>query len=96
LKENKLFNFYSNKEDDVQIWDVIPGKQAYPLSILNSIEKQNLCNILKIANKSSAHLTLNFATDEEFASLIPGRRLVFRMVTEYVDNLNKSCLWWIE
>ncbi|WP_148041900.1 hypothetical protein [Hanamia caeni] len=96
LKENKLVNFYSNKEDDVQIWDVIPGKQAYPLSILNSIEKQNLCNILKIANKSSAHLTLNFATDEEFASLIPGRRLVFRMVTEYVDNLNKSCLGWIE
>ena len=56
-KGNKLINFYSNKEDDVQIWHIIPGKQAYPLSKLNTIEKQNLCNILKIANKSSAHLT---------------------------------------
>ena len=79
-----------------RVWDVIPGKQAYPLSTLNTIEQQDLCNILKIANKSSAHLTSNFATDGEFASLVPGRGLVFRMVIEYVDNLNKTSLWWIQ
>ena len=101
LKKNKLINFDIKKfdikkEDDVYVWGVIPGKQAYPLSKLNKIEQKDLCNILKIANKSSAHLTSNFSTDEEFDSLISGRKLVFRMVTEYVDNLDKTLLWWID
>ena len=96
LKENQLINFHSTKDDDVQIWDVIPGKKEYSLSTLNEIEQKYLCNTLKVANKSSAHLTSDFSTKEEFTSLIPARLLVFKMVTEYVDKLDKTSLWWRE
>jgi hypothetical protein len=96
LKENQLINFHSTKGDDVQVWDVIPSKKEYPLSALNKTEQQHLCNILKVANKSSAHLTSVFSTKEEFTSLIPARLLVFKMVTEYVDKLDKTSLWWRE
>jgi len=94
LRGNKLEYFVSKVDEDVQIWDVIPGKQPYPLSELNPIQQQHLCNIIKIANKASAHMTTKFSSSEEFESLIPGRELLYQMVTNYVDNLDQSNLWW--
>lgn len=95
LRANKLEYFVSKIEEDVQIWNVIPGKQPYPLSKLSSVEQQHLCNIIKIANKASAHMTTKFSSSDEFDSLIPGRELLFKMVTEYVDNLDRTNLWWL-
>lgn len=90
LRNNKLEYFVSKIDEDVQIWDVIPNKQPYPLSHLNPLEQKNLCNIIKIANNASAHMTTKFSTSEEFDSLIPGRKLLFKMVLDYVDNLDKK------
>jgi hypothetical protein len=61
---------------------------------LTAAEKEHLCNIIKVANKASAHLTRKYSTAEELKSLEPGRELIYQMVTSYVDGLDKSQLWW--
>lgn len=94
-KNDKLQYFASKIDEDVQIWDVIPGKQPYPLTKLNDLEQKHLCNIIKIANKASAHMTTKFSTKEELDSLEPGREILFNMVLEYVDNLERKELWWL-
>ncbi|NQU86511.1 MAG: hypothetical protein HQ541_12190 [Mariniphaga sp.] len=92
---NQLEYFVSKMNEDVQVWDVIPGKPPYPISNLKNHEKQHLCNLIKMANKATAHMTTKYSTDEEFESLEPGRELIFNMVLEYVDNINTTNLWWL-
>ena len=93
-RNNSLEYFVSKMGEDVQIWDVVLGKPPYPLSELTAYEKEHLCNIIKVANKASAHLTRKYSTTEELNSLAPGRKLIYKMVTSYVDGLDKSKLWW--
>lgn len=95
FRNNQLEYFVSKNNDDVQVWDVIPGKPPYPISNLNNKEKQLLCNVIKVANKASAHMTTKYSTNEELESLEPCRELIFNMILEHVDNVNTENLWWL-
>lgn len=94
LRNNKLDYYVSERKDDVQIWDVIPGKQPYPLDRLTVDDQEHLCNLIRVANKASAHLTTRTSTTSELNSLIPAKRIIYRITLEYVDNLDKSKVWW--
>lgn len=90
----KLDYYVSQKKDDVQVWDVIPGKQPYPLEKISSEEKKYLCNLIKVANKSGAHLTTKTSTKELLDSLEPAREIIYRITLEHVDGLKKEKIWW--
>jgi hypothetical protein len=94
LKKDKLDYYVSNKDDDVQIWDIIPGKSPYPIEKINESDQQVLCNLIKVANKSVAHLTIKTSTDEEFKSLKNARHKIYELVLEYVDGLRTDSLWY--
>ncbi len=93
MKNNKLDYFVSNKNDDVQIWDIIPGKSPYPLERINEKDQQDLCNLIKVSNKSAAHLTTKTSTNEELESLLKAREIIYKLVLEYVDGLKTKNLW---
>ena len=94
LRNDKVDYYVSDRKDDVQIWDIIVGKQPYPLSRLTIEEKDHLCNLIKVANKASAHLTTKTSSKAELDSLIPAKAIIYKMVMVYVDNLDKSKVWW--
>lgn len=89
-KSGKLDYYVSDKKDDVQIWDVIPGKQPYPLKKISSHEQKHLCNLIKVANKSGAHLTTKTSTKEELDSLKSAREIIYRITLEYVEGLKNE------
>lgn len=86
--------YYVGKPDDVQVWDIIKDKQPYPISNLNDTEKNHLINLIRIANKSSAHLTRTLTSDKQFDSLQPAREIIYRITLEHIDGLETKDLWW--
>ncbi len=94
LRNAKLDYYVSERNDDVQIWDIIPGKQPYPLDKIMDDEKIHLCNLIKVANKASAHLTAKTSSSQELDSLIPARSIIYKITMVYVDGLDKTRVWW--
>ena len=96
---SSMKNFESHEisdedKDTVFIWHVNPGKKAYPLQNLKKSDIVHLVNLVKVANKSAAHLTIKTSTTEELDSLMPARQIIYRLMLEYVDGLDKKTLWW--
>ena len=81
------------EKDSVFIWHINPGKKAYPLKNINSDDQKHLYNLIKVANKSAAHLTIKTSSIEELESLEPARRIIYRLIFDYVDGLNKQVVW---
>lgn len=94
LRNDKLDYYVSDRKDDVQIWDIIEGKQPYPLSRLTNEQQNHLCNLIKVANKASAHLTTKTSSTDELNSLVPAKAIIYDMVMAYVDDLDKDRVWW--
>jgi hypothetical protein len=93
-KNKNLVEFKSPKPDDVQVWHLISGKPPYPISKLKAKERKALCTLMKIANKASAHLTTKSSRKNELEALPQARQIIYRMVMDYVDNINKNNVWW--
>ncbi|MES2514722.1 MAG: hypothetical protein V4580_11285 [Bacteroidota bacterium] len=96
---NGLENFESNQisnmdKDTIFIWHINSNKRAYPINNLDNKEQEHLVNLLKVANKSVAHLTNKTSTKIELDSLIPARQIIYKIMLEYVDGLKTSKLWW--
>lgn len=94
LRNNHLEYEISKRPDDVQIWDIMPGKSPYPIERINDTDQQHLCNLLKVSNKSVAHLTTKTSSKEELESLEKAREIIFNLIVEYVDGLKTENLWW--
>lgn len=96
---NGLANFQAHEvkpddRDTVFIWTLNNGKQAYPTSWINVTDEQHLVNLIKIANKSTAHLTLKTSKKSELASLDHAREIIYKIMLDYVDGLDRTNLWW--
>lgn len=81
-------------EDTIFIWHINPDKKAYPVNLLKVKEREHLINLIKIANKSVAHLTTKTSSKKELDSLIPARQIIYRIMLEYIEGLDTSKLWW--
>ncbi len=106
---NRLTNFQYNEiqgseKETVFIWHVIPGKLAYPIDFINENDQKHLFNLIKIANKSVAHLTTKTSTLEELDSLVPAKKIIYDIMINFVDGINKVSdlenkkigIWWFE
>lgn len=94
-----LKNFESHEitqleKDSIFIWHVNPGKKAYPIGNIKRSEQKHLVNLIKVANKSSAHLTIKTSTQDEQDSLVPARQIIYRIMLDYVDGLDTKTIWW--
>lgn len=86
---------YRSKEDDLTIRDIYPNGNHNTLQdqiVLDN--KDKLCTIMKLANKSVAHLTSSMSNEEEHSQLASARLTIYRLMLKYVPEINKSAIWW--
>ncbi len=94
-KAASLCQFNSKSTDDVTIKDLFPGRPFVSLS--NPIVQEHEANfsaIIRIANKSVAHLTTVFSNDIEHLLLAPGRLAILKLMIENVPGLETSKIWY--
>jgi hypothetical protein len=93
-KANRLIVF-NKKADDYTIKDLFPNRSYCPLSdeivIANGKE---LCTIMKIANKSVAHITTILSNGDEHELVKKARMSIYELMLKYVPEINKEKLWW--
>lgn len=95
---NGLQNFEAHEikdsdKDTVFIWH-INDKGYYPINKLDIESQNHLLNLIKIANKSVAHLTTKNSTEQEQNSLLPAREIIYNIMLEHVEGLDTTNLWW--
>ncbi len=94
VRESKL-GVYSPKPDDITIKSLFPERQFCPLDDEIIIQNQaELCTIIKIANKSVAHLTTVFSSGEEQQHLSNARMTIYKLILKYIPEINKQKIWW--
>lgn len=99
---NKLIE-YKRKPDDFTIKSLYPNSSVNPINDeIVSQYKSNLCAIIKMANKSVAHLTSKESSPGEHALLKDARMAIYRLILKYVPDINKKSekdkigIWWYE
>lgn len=102
-KQNDKLVKYAGQHDDITL------KSLYPNMSFNPIDDEmvtqfnsNFCTIIKIANKSVAHLSSNESSPCEQALLKDARMAIYRLMLKYVPDINKESgegkvgIWWYE
>ena len=91
------------KGDDLTILDIYPNGGFCPLDDQLIIDnKECLCTLIKVANKSVAHLTSTLSNEEEHNQLGPARFAIYKLILKYVPDINKVGsvnkigIWWYE
>lgn len=94
---------FQPKPNDVTIQSLFPGRPFCPLNDeLVMSTKESLCLIIKIANKSVAHLTTVLSSKEEHQQLAIARQTIYKLLLKYVPEINKVSgqdkvgIWWFE
>jgi len=88
---------YDAKGDDLTITDIYPDKGSCPLDDeLVLANKESLCVIIKVANKSVAHLTSTLSNAEEHGQLEKARHTIYQLMLKYVPDINKGGIWWYQ
>lgn len=93
-KTNSL-KIHTPKGDDLTIKSIYPEKDFCPLN--DSIvvaNNESLRVIIKLANKSVAHLTATLSNENEHKLLVDARFAVYRLMLKYIPDLNKNGIWW--
>ncbi|OIQ70707.1 hypothetical protein GALL_476780 [mine drainage metagenome] len=101
FKENTLTELEKIKNkikpDDFTLQKLFPMRSFCSLND-EIIVKYNieLCTLMKIADKSVAHLTTKFSNDQEHLQLEPARKAIYQLILKYVPEINKKGIWWHE
>ncbi|MBS0299939.1 MAG: hypothetical protein JSR32_08445 [Proteobacteria bacterium] len=88
---------FAPKNDDLTIQSLFPGRSFCPLNDQIVIDNYAaLCMIIKLANKSVAHLTSEItetlSTDHD---ILPHARFAtYQLVLKYLPETNKQNIWW--
>jgi len=85
------------KSDDLTIKSLFPNRDYCPLD--EKIVTDNydaICTIIKLANKSVAHLTsgLTATTSTDHDKLPQARKAVYELMLKYVPEMNTNNIWW--
>lgn len=95
-KKNKIETIQL-KNDDLTIQSLFPNRDLCTPD--DPIVKENydeLCTIIKLANKSVAHLTSEIPeTKSSDHDKLPKARLaIYNLMLKYVPEMNKDKIWW--
>ncbi|MCA6468896.1 MAG: hypothetical protein IM591_00715 [Chitinophagaceae bacterium] len=102
-KQNNKLIKYNSQHDDITIKSLYPNISSNPID--DEIVTQfysNFCTIIKIANKSVAHLSSKESSPGEHALLRDARIGIYRLILKYVPDINKNSaynktgIWWYE
>jgi hypothetical protein len=94
-KTNSLKTVAKYHDDDVSICTLFPDKSLCPLDdAIVTQNKEALCLIIKIANKSVAHLTTDVSNEEEHKLLENARKAIYQLVLKYIPEINTKAIWW--
>ena len=86
---------FKPKPDDVTIQTLFLNRPFCPLDDEMVIQHKNaLCLIIKIANKSVAHLTTIVSNEQEHRQLEDARKTIYLLVLKYIPEINKNKIWW--
>ena len=88
---------YDPKSDDLTIKSLFPERDYCPLDEkLVTDNYDSLCTIIKMANKSVAHLTsgVTQTTTNDHEVLPQARKTVYKLMIKYVPEMNKNNIWW--
>lgn len=101
-KANKLAR-HQPKGDDVSLVDIYPNGSFCPLDEELLVQNHDsLSTIIKVANKSVAHLTSSVSTQDELLQLETARQTIYKLILKYVPDINKTGqvnkvgIWWYE
>ena len=98
-KENssdRLINFFP-KSDDLTIKSLFPQRDYCDVNEQLVIDNyDSLCLLIKLANKSVAHLTsvVSETMPEEYNKLPQARFAIYQLTLKYVPEINKQNIWW--
>lgn len=95
-RSNELIT-YSPRLTDLTLKSIYPDRDFVSLDDPLIIPmRPNLCTIIKVANKSVAHLTSSLSNANEHELLPEARITTYRLMLKYVPDINKSRIWWHE
>lgn len=58
--------------------------------------RTNLCTIIKIANKSVAHLTSTLSNADEHGQLEKARLTIYQLMLKHIPDINRKNIWWYD
>lgn len=94
-KTAELKDFNSIKADDITLKSLFPNRDYCKLSDdIIQINKHSICTLMKLANKSVAHLTKNQANNKELQLLTPARIAIYHLILKYVPEIDINKLWY--
>jgi len=86
---------HSARPNDLTIKSIYPDKDFVSLDDELIIPNRNsLSTIIKVANKSVAHLTSIQSNEGEHGQLETARMTIYRLMLKYVPDINKEGIWW--
>jgi hypothetical protein len=94
-KTQELKEFESNKSDDVTLKSLFPERDYCKVSEkIIEINKDAICTLMKVANKSVAHLSKNQSNETELQLLKSAKIAVYDLVLKYVPEIDPNKLWY--
>lgn len=96
-KTNNKIVAFNPKADDLTIKSLFPDRKFCAINHQIVLENHDaLCTLIKLANKSVAHLTASVieitANDQE--KLPKARKAIYKLMLEHVPEMNKEKIWW--
>ncbi len=91
-KKNELIEFtVSNNSDDLTIDSLYTSEiGVFHLQELTEENKNDLINLIKVADKAIAHFTKNHTKHQEFASLENARLVIYNLILKYVPDIKND------
>jgi hypothetical protein len=88
---------FNPKPDDITLKSLFPEREYCPLDEKIVVDNYDaLTNIIKLANKSVAHLTsgVTETTSDDHDILPQARNAVYELMIKYVPEMNSQKIWW--
>jgi hypothetical protein len=94
-KTQEIGEFKPKKSDDITLKSLFPEREYCKVSEkIVEVNKEAICILMKLANKSVAHLTKNQSNEDELQLLRSAKIAVYDLVLKYVPEIDKNKLWY--
>lgn len=95
-KANDLYR-HTPKKNDLTLKSIYPDLDYVSLDDeLIVRNRASLCTIIKVANKSVAHLTSTLSNSDEHGQLEPARMTIYKLMVKHVPDINMNGIWWYQ
>jgi hypothetical protein len=88
---------HSPRPTDLTVKSIYPDRDFVQLDDeLVVPNRTNFCTIIKIANKSVAHMTSTLSNADEHGQLEKARLTICQLMLKHVPDINKKNIWWYD